>query len=492
MVGSEPGRLSTRRLPYVAWVAIHPLNEATLSRHARRVAVPTFDRWSLVPSVVHIGVGAFHRSHQAVYFDDLAQQGHSCDWGLVGVGLHRRGIGDALSEQDGLYTVLARDGDRSSARIVGVMGRFLFAPDNPDAVVATLAHPRTRVVTLTITAAAYGDRGDLGCAGAPRTAIGFLVEALGQRRRAGLRPFTVLSCDNMPGNGAITRDAVCSFARERDPRLARWIEAHGAFPSSMVDRITPRTTADDREMLSRDFGVADLWPVVTEPWSQWIVEDDFCNGRPPLDLVGAQFVPDVRPYSLMKTRMLNGAHCAIAFVGTLAGHQRIDEAVGDPVLRAYLDSMMGEEIAPLLDPVPGIDLDAYRRSLMRRFANRGIADQLPRLCRNGSSKVPSHIVSSIRAARERGRPHSRLTLAVAAWLRYLRDAEVLDDPQARRLRSLADEPRALLLQRSLFGRLAEDRAFADEVCACLAAIDRAGVRGAARGVVSTPLEPLAA
>ena len=470
----------------------HPLNDASLAWHARRVAVPTFDRWALVPSVVHIGVGAFHRSHQAVYFDDLAEHGHSSDWGLVGVGLHRRAIGEALSAQDGLYTVVSRDGDRSTARVVGAMGRFLFAPDNPPAVVATLTHPRTRLVTLTVTAAAYGDRGDLGRQGSPRTAVGLLVDALARRRRAGVRPFTVLSCDNMPGNGQITRDAVCSFAHELDPRLAGWIEAHGAFPSSMVDRITPRTTTKDREMLARDFGVSDHWPVMTEAWSQWIVEDDFCNGRPPLDLVGAQFVPDVRPYSLMKTRMLNGAHCAIGFVGSLAGHERIDDAVGDPVLGAYLDGLMGEEIAPLLDPVPGIDLDGYRQTLMRRFANRGVADQLSRLCRNGSSKVPSHILSSIRETRDRDLPHPRLTLAVAAWLRYLRDAPVLDDPEAPRLRALADEPRALLLQRSLFGRLADDRTFADEVCACLAAIDRDGVREVARGLTAAPFEPLAA
>jgi fructuronate reductase/mannitol 2-dehydrogenase len=478
--------------------AAQPLNDATLSRHARRVAVPTFDRWSLVPSVVHIGVGAFHRSHQAVYFDDLAERGHSREWGLVGVGLHRRGIGEALSEQDGLYTVVSRDGNRSTARIVGAMGRFLFAPDNPAAVVATLAHPRTRLVTLTVTAVAYGDRSDLGHAGSPRTAIGLLVDALGRRRRAGLRPFTVLSCDNMPSNGEITRDAVCAFACEQDPGLAKWIEAHGAFPSSMVDRITPRSTDADRELVGREFGVADLWPVITEPWSQWIVEDDFCNGRPPLDLVGAQLVGDVRPYSLMKTRMLNGAHCAIGYAGSLAGYERIDEAVQDPALGAFLDGMMGEEVAPALGPVPGIDLDAYRRSLMQRFANRGVADQLSRLCRNGSSKVPNHIVASIREAREDGRPHPRLTLAVAAWLQYLRGFDErgselpLVDPLADRLRTLADEPRALLLKRSLFGRLAGDGTFADEVCAYLDAIERVGVREVARGLVEAPQEPLAA
>ena len=474
-------------------VAAHPLNEATLSRHARRVAVPSYDRWSLTPSVMHIGVGAFHRSHQAVYFDDLAQRG-VVDWGLVGVGLHRRAMGDALSEQDGLYTVVSRGAGATSARVVGVMGRYLFAPDNPAAVVAALAHPRTRLVTLTVTAAGYGDLGEPDHDGSPRTAIGFLVEALDRRRQNGLAPFTVLSCDNLPRNGAVTRNAVCSAARLRDAGLAEWIEAYGAFPSSMVDRITPQTTAADQEQLKREFGLQDRWPVMTEPFSQWIIEDDFCAGRPPLDAVGAQFVRDVAPYSLMKTRMLNASHCAIGYLGTLVGYERIDEAVADPVLADHLGVMMRDEIAPLLPPVAGIDLDDYRRTLMERFANRDVADQLLRLCRNGSAKVPAHILSSIREARAQGRPHRHLTLAVAGWLRYLRgvgeDGRELpiDDPMGERLRRLAraggDDPRRLLAERWVFGALGDDEAFADELAHLLQAVNRFGVRAVVRDAVA--------
>ena len=496
----------------------HPLNEGTLARHSRRVAVPTYDRWLLTPSVVHFGVGAFHRSHQAMYFDEIAQRGISRDWGIIGVGLHRREMREALSAQDGLYTVVPRGGGNVHARVVGVMRDYLFAPDNGAAVLAVLADPRTRLVTLTVTGGAYKVNAatgafvaddpdiarDLRAPTRPRSAIGYLVEALDRRREAGLPGFTVLSCDNMPENGEIARAAVIGFARLREPGLAAWIEEHVAFPSSMVDRITPQTTVADRDMLATEFGVLDRWPVMTEPFSQWIIENAFSYGRPPLDLVGAQFVPDVRPYSLMKTRMLNASHCAIGYVGSLIGHRRIDEAVGDPVLAAYLDGMMGQEVAPLLDPVPGIDLEEYRETLLARFANSDIADQLDRLCRNGSSKIPVHVVASILEARATGRSHERLTLAVAAWLRYLRGFDeqgrplVVDDPMATRLGRLAleggaEDPRPLLRQRRLFGELSGDEGFADDVARLLARMESDGVRETARSVVlSSPAETLAA
>lgn len=447
--------------------AAHPLNEGTLGRHARRIAVPTYDRWSVTPSVVHFGVGAFHRSHQAVYFDDLAQRRVSLEWGLVGVGLHSREMREALSAQDGLYTVVERGAEGTRARVIGAIGNYLFGPDNPAAVVAALAHPRTRLVTLTVTAGGYAAvEEDLE---RPRSAIGYLVEALARRCHDGLPPFTVLSCDNLSGNGEAARSGILDLARRRDPGLAEWIESCGAFPSSMVDRITPRTTDADREALARDFGVTDVWPVMTEPFSHWIVEDRFCNGRPPLDRVGVRFVDDVRPYSLMKTRMLNASHCAIGFAGSLAGYRTIDEAAADPALAGLIERMMAEDVAPLLGDVPGIDLDEYRGVLMERFANRAIADQLSRLCRNGTGKMQTHVLSSIREARSLGRPHPRLTLAVAAWLRYLRTQ---------------GEPAP---DRSVFGALARDAGFARELGEALLAIDERGIRAAAAGAVGEPI-----
>ncbi len=462
------------------------LNEDTLAHHSSRISVPRYDRAALAPGVVHMSVGSFHRSHQAVYFEALARRGLGTDWGLTGVGLRRRHMKDVLEAQDGLYTVVARSPDAAHAQVIGVITRYLYAPEEGAAVLDALTDERTRLVTLTITAAGYGldlttgaFRGDdpevlddLAVPSTPSSAIGFIVEALDRRRRAGRGPFTVLSCDNTPGNGAVTRTAVLAFATLRDARLARWVEQHVTFPSSMVDRITPSTTAEDRAMVERVFGVRDRWPVMTEPFSQWIIEDAFCNGRPPLEEVGVQFVEDVRPYALTKTRLLNASHSALGYLGSLAGHHRLDEAMADPVFAGYVQRMMDDEIAPLLPPV-GIELQAYGAVLRRRFANAAVADRLSRLCRNGSAKVPAHLLSSISEARALGRPHGLLTLAVSAWCRYLRGVGPggrlleLDDPRAVELQALArsggDDPGPLLADEATFGSLGTCPRFARAV-----------------------------
>ncbi|HEV3000689.1 MAG TPA: mannitol dehydrogenase family protein [Solirubrobacteraceae bacterium] len=462
------------------------------------MAVPSYDRTALAPAVVHMSVGHFHRAHQAMYFDDLARRGVR-GWGLVGVGLRRREMQDALAAQDGLYTVVERGAAGDRARVVGVIRAYLFAPDAPEAVVERLAHPHTRLVTFTVTGAAYHvdfatgefDAGhpevvaDLADPARPISALGFLVEGLDRRRRAGLPPFTILSCDNVAANGDLTRTAVVEFARRRDERLAGWIERSVAFPSSMVDRITPVTTDADRELVAREFGIADRWPVMTEPFSQWVVEDEFCSGRPPLDAAGVQFVPDVRPYALIKTRLLNASHSALGYLGFLAGLRRADEAMADPAFAEYVERTMEEEIAPLLPAVVGLDLAEYRRTVVDRLANPKIGDQLERLCRNGSAKVPCHLLPSIADRRARGLEHPLLTLAVAGWCRYLRGVGedglpiAVDDPLAGRLRLLAGpDPRPLLAEGSLFGALSGDEGFAAELEAAIAAIDRDGTRAA--------------
>lgn len=453
-----------------------PLNDRTLARHAARVSVPTYDRGGLAPGVVHLSVGSFHRAHQAVYFDELAERRLGAGWGVTGVGLRRRELKEALDAQDGLYTVVARGPSGDEARVVGVITRYLFAPDDGAAVLDALVDARTQLVTLTITAAGYNvnaDTGvfqnedpavleDLASPTDPGTAIGILVEALDRRRRAGRPPFTVLSCDNMPNNGAVVRTAVLAFASLRDERLADWIAQHVTFPSSMVDRITPGTRDADREMVERKFGIQDRWPVMTEPFSQWIVEDQFCRGRPPLDEVGVRFVDDVRPYALTKTRLLNASHSALGYLGSLAGYHRIDEVMTDPVFDDYIEQMMTEEISPLL-PSVDIDLVHYGASLRSRFANPAISDRLSRLCRSGSAKVPAHLLSSIREARDTNRPHELLTLAVSGWCRYLRGADCdgrpidVDDDNSERLQALAvaggDDPRPLLADEATFGSL---------------------------------------
>jgi fructuronate reductase/mannitol 2-dehydrogenase len=298
-----------------------------------------------------------------------------------------------------------------------------------------------------------------------------IVEALERRRRLGRPPFTVLSCDNIDDNGAIARSAVVALAASRNDRLATWIEANGAFPSSMVDRITPATTASDREFVEREFGINDRWPVVTERFSQWVIEDTFSNGRPPLDKVGVRFTSDVSPYTRMKTRLLNGTHCALGYLGSLAGHELLGDAVADPVLAAYMERLMDDEIAPLLRAGPH-DPITYAASVRERLANAAISDPLSRLCRNGSMKVPAHVLSSIVDAERCGRPHPLLTLAIAGWCRYLRGGcrgapTTLDDPDGQRLRLLAragaSDPRRLLTDEQTFGSLGRNPRFIQAV-----------------------------
>src|SRR5947209_11309268 len=357
---------------------VRPLRQSTLGLHGDQLVVPTYDRSALVPAVVHFSVGGFHRSHQLLYFDELAERRISSDWGVVGIGLHTRGLKDALAPQDYLYTVVERSPDGERARVVGVMVDYLYAPDDPAAVLDRLTDPRTRMVTLTITGAGYrldpatgafdatdpDVAADLADPAQPRTFFGFLVEALDRRRRAGTEPFTVVSCDNMHRNGDATRDAVVGYARLRDELLARWITDRVAFPSSMVDRITPHTAPEERAAVARRYGVDDNWPVITEPFSQWVIEDTFSSGRPPLDQVGVRFVADVGDYELMKTRLLNATHCALGYLGSLAGYSRIDELMADEVFRGYTVALMDDEVTPLLTTPVGFDLDEYKATLL--------------------------------------------------------------------------------------------------------------------------------
>jgi fructuronate reductase/mannitol 2-dehydrogenase len=475
-----------------------PLSDRTLPDLPPEVSIPTYDRAALRPGIVHIGVGGFHRAHQAVYLDELARWG-STEWGVIGVGLHSRAIGEVLAGQDGLWTVVERAADGDRATVVGALTAYLYAPDDPEAVLAALADERTRLVTLTITGTGYridahsGEfdaddphvARDLEDPGTPETVFGYLVEALQRRRQAGLAPFTVLSCDNMQSNGSAARTAVVSFARLRDDDLADWIEEHVAFPSSMVDRITPNTSPEDRDAIAAATGVDDRWPVVTEPFRQWVVEDSFCNGRPPLEEVGVQFVDDVSPYETVKTRLLNAGHSAIAYLGYLAGHRTTSDVLADQVFRTFLERLMAEEIAPSLPEVPGVDLAAYQATLLDRLANPRMADQLARLSRRGSTKIPNYLLPSVRAAMDEGRPHQLLCLAVAGWLRFLRGHDYAGEEvpiQGPRpdLVPIAQEAGGdaapLLSERSVFDHIGQDPRFAECVQRALSALDRQGPR----------------
>jgi mannitol 2-dehydrogenase len=472
-----------------------PLSDATLRLHSQRIDVPTYDRSSLQRGVVHIGAGNFHRAHQAVYFDDLACSGNT-DWGVTGVSLHSPDARDLLSTQDGLYTVVERGHDDPTARVVGSIGSIHYAPNDSLAVKAALADPETRVVSLTITSNGYfldpvthefdADnpevRADLTATDTYATAWPYLVEALDHRRRNGIAPFTVLCCDNLPDNTPAARIALVSFAALKDPTLATWIDANVAFPATMVDRITPRTSKSEREFVEQTFGIADKWPVVTEPHSQWIIEDNFSNGRPPLDEVGAEFVTDVSDHKTVKTRLLNGTHVAMACLGTLAGYQRTDEAMNDQVFFGYIEQLMRDEVQPLLPSVPGMNNAEYRETLLSRLSNPQMSDQLSRLARRGSSKIASFVLPSLQEAIAADRPHNLLLLAVAGWARYLRGYDMkghrfqIDDPEAERLTALANMDNVdALLSHEMFAELRLIPAFTERFSDMVADIDEYGV-----------------
>ena len=449
----------------------------TMGWYADQVDVPLYDRSALVPSVVHIGVGGFHRAHQALYLDELARRGET-GWGLVGVGLRSPEMGEVLHAQDGLFTVVERDASGERARVIGSIIEYLFAPDDPEAVLRRLADPRTRLVTLTVTGGGYsvngdelddsddGVRHDLAHPGLPRTAAGHLVEALRRRRQSGAGPFTVLSCDNLPDSGAAARTAVTGLAARLDGDLERWISDHVTFPSSMVDRITPETTPAVRDDVEDAFGVPDRWPVVTEPFRQWVIEDRFCNGRPPLDQVGVRFVDDVAPYKLVKARLLNAGHSVLGYLGILRGRSTSDEAMADPLVARAVEELLRSEVLPHLPQVDGLDLEAYLTETLTRYRNPAVGDQLSRLARRGSVKMPSYVLPSLHEAVAHDRPHRLLLLAVAAWLRYLRGTDlagapvVVEDPRAEALQALVRQggadPRPVLEMRSVFGSLGSD------------------------------------
>lgn len=479
------------------------LSNATLSHLDSRVAVPRYDRREVTPGIVHIGVGGFHRAHQAMYLDALMNRGEALDWGIVGVGVMPgdRRMQEVLAAQDHLYTLVVKhpNGEREP-RVIGAMLDYLYAPDDPAAVVERMADPAIRIVSLTVTEGGYnfhpvtGEfdlanpdvRHDLDSPAAPRTTFGLVVEALARRRARGLAPFTLMSCDNIQGNGEVARRMFVAFARARDPALAEWIEAEVPFPNAMVDRITPVTQAVDIEELAGEFGVEDAWPVVCEPFTQWVLEDHFICGRPAFERVGVQVVEDVEPYELMKLRLLNASHQALCYFGTLAGYRYAHEVCRDPLFVDFLLGYMRHEGSPTLAPVPGVDLEQYRLTLIERFANPEIKDTLARLCAESSDRIPKWLVPVIREQLAKGGEIHRSAAVVASWARY---AEGLDeqgepitvvDRLRHELAALAAEnrtrPGAFIENRELFGDLAEHERFRQAYLMALTSLHERGAR----------------
>jgi mannitol 2-dehydrogenase len=478
------------------------LNQAALASLPAGISGPAYDRAAVTRSIVHIGVGGFFRAHQAVYLDRLLHMPGNEAWGYVGVGLlpHDAAMRDAMLAQDCLYTVIERSAAGDAPRVIGSVLDFLYAPDDPEAVLEKMADAGTRIVSLTITEGGYYvNQGtgafdaahpdivhDLAHPHTPRCSFGYLAEALQRRRERGLMPFTVLSCDNLQHNGDVARTMLTAFAALRDPGLAAWLAQHGAFPNNMVDRITPATTDEHRALLRAEFGLADAWPVTAEPFLQWVIEDHFPAGRPAWETVGAQMTHDVLPYEKMKLRLLNAGHQAICYLGMLLGYTYAHEAMADASIRQLFITMMDLEVTPLLTPPEGIDLADYKRTLVERFANPAIRDQLARIGTEGSARIPKFVLPSIREQLERTGPITLLTFTVACWFRYLEGtaddgaAMPINDPYAARLRDYAQRGREdaslLLSMRELLGELPDQPRFVADVSDALARLYRDGTR----------------
>lgn len=414
-----------------------------------KVAGPDYDRAALTTGIVHLGIGAFHRAHMADYVDRILTAGDR-RWGITGVSLRSAGVRDQLAPQDGLYTLVVRDGDGDRLRVIGAVRNVLVAPDDPAAVIAAMAAADVRIISLTVTEKGYCHDPatgalnpehpdiihDLAQPKAPRSAIGYLVAALAARRDAGTGGVTLLSCDNLPHNGAMLARVVNDLARRLDPALPQWIAAHVRFPSTMIDRIVPATTDADRDALARRIGLRDEGMVKAEPFTQWVIEDDFIAGRPAFESVGAQMVADVRPYELAKLRMLNGSHSTIAYLGLAEGYEFVDQAIADPGIRATVEQLM-TEAAATLPPIPGFDPARYGRDLIDRFANPALAHRLAQIAMDGSQKLPQRLVQTVAEQHAAGCGAPAAARGIAAWMRHLTGPNV-NDPLSDVLVPLAE------------------------------------------------------
>lgn len=403
------------------------LSDVLLAHLPAEVGVPGYDRSVVTPGIVHLGLGAFHRAHQAAFVDDCLNAGDS-GWGIVGASLRSADTRNALAPQDGLYTLSEVDGSGERLRVIGSILTTLVAPEDPAALLKALCDPRIRIVTLTVTEKAYlrnstgmlDDRHqeiawDLANPDHPKSLYGFLTEAIARRRAAGTSPFTILSCDNLPANGATLRRLLTAFAGMRDSELGRFVAEVIAFPSSMVDRIVPATTDADRERISASLGVSDAWPVTTEPFRQWVIEDHFPSGRPAWERFGVEMVKDVAPFEDMKLRLLNGSHSAIAYLGLLSGHETVAHAFGDPAIRSFVTALWREAI-PTLPTDAGLRPEAYTHELAKRFDNPALKHRTAQIANDGSQKLPQRIIATALDRLRAGGAVDHLMLAPAAWI----------------------------------------------------------------------------
>lgn len=479
---------------------VQKLDKNLLGNAPDTVSVPSYDRAVLNAGIVHIGVGNFHRAHQAIYLDRLFNLGLDFDWAILGAGVksYDETMRTNLESQDWLSTIVELDPDGLTARVCGAMIDFVDV--DPTALIEALARPEIRIVSLTITEGGYYVDAIDGCFNNnhpdivddinhpddPKSVFGILIAGLMKRRAAGIPAFTVMSCDNLPGNGEVARQAVLGLAKEISSDVYEWIEGHVAFPNGMVDCITPATGDRERQLVADRFGIDDASPVVCEPFRQWVLEDCFPAGRPALEKVGVEFVEDVAPYELMKLRILNGGHAAIAYPAAILGIHYVHEAMADPEIRGFLQTLETNEIIPIVPEVPGVDFKNYLASIQERFSNGEVGDTISRLCLDGSNRQPKFIFPSITDRLKLGLSIKGLALEVALWCRFCAGSDdsgkpiEVPDENAERLKEHAlrakDKPCSFLEMVDIFGPLAKETEFKSEFSSALHSLWNEGCR----------------
>lgn len=475
------------------------LSLANLALLRAKAATPGYKRQQLTPGIVHFGVGNFHRAHLAVYLDDLFNMGLDHDWAIIGAGVmpFDEIMREKLSSQNYLTTVVEQDASHSAARVTGPMVDFI-PPSERLRLISTLSDPAIRIVSLTVTEGGYMidpatgkfDPGhpalqrDARNPDDPTSVFGLILKGLKDRKAKGIAPFTVMSCDNVPHNGVVTKNAVAGLARLMDGKLADWVEASVAFPNAMVDRITPATTDRERQITREQFGIDDSWPVFCEEFKQWVVEDNFPSGRPAFEKVGAQFVADVTPFEYMKIRVLNGGHAIIAYPGGLLDVHYVHEAMQHPLIHAFFEKVEQEEVLPTVPPVPGTNIQDYFKLIGRRFSNPKIGDTVRRLCLDGSNRQPKFIVPVINDNLKAGRSIAGLALESALWCRYCAGTSdsgkpiEANDPNWERLQATAKQaqeaPAHWLGMTDIYGDLAGNQHFASIFAGALASLKSRG------------------
>lgn len=482
-------------------------------RAAPQVRLPGYDRAAVTAGIAHIGVGNFFRVHAATYLDDCLHLPGQTDWGIIGIGVldspRSRRKADAFTAQDGLYTIAeyAPDGT-ATTRVIGAVVDYLYAPDDPGAVIDTLARENIAIVSLTVTEGGYFRDETTGGFHAthpvieadlrsayPRTVFGLITEALRRRRLAGVAPFTVLSCDNLRGNGDTARQAVVGYADLVDPGLARWIDTEVAFPNSMVDRIAPTVTPAIRDRVNAATGLPDALPAIAETFSQWVVQDRFSAGRPRLGDVGVELRDDVAQFEAIKGRILNASHMMLAYPAVLAGHRLVHDAMADPRLSDLLRQFLRLDVLPHLEGPAGVDLDEYVDNILQRFNNPAVGDQLLRIAGDGASKIPTFHARTLELLLGSGADPVREALLLAAYRHFLGGVDdqgqrfdVTEPALSRADRALlraADPLAALRATPFVSLRLWQHPAFAEPYLALVDTIEHAGIRAALQRVLAT-------